>query len=107
MCAACKLKLQRHMKLKGKSVMKVESIRTLNGPNVYSYRPVVLMRLDLGELVERESREFDGFNDKLLTLLPGIHNHHCSLGRPAVELAQDKDETKDRLERNGIPVPKG
>jgi carbamoylphosphate synthase large subunit len=25
----------------------------------------------------------------------------------AVELAQNKDETKDRLERNGIPVPKG
>ena len=62
--------------------MKVESIRTLNGPNVYSYRPVLLMSLDLGELVERESREFNGFNDRLLTLLPGIHNHHCSLGRP-------------------------
>jgi cyanophycin synthetase len=60
--------------------MKVESIRTLNGPNVYSYRPVLLMSLDLGELVERESREFNGFNDRLLKLLPGIHNHHCSLG---------------------------
>src|ERR1041385_8769615 len=70
------------MNLKGKPVMKVESIRTLNGPNVYSYRPVLLMSLDLGELVERESRTFHGFNDRLLTLLPGIHNHHCSLGRP-------------------------
>src|SRR5215211_804756 len=70
------------MKLKGKQVMKIENIRTLNGPNVYSYRPVLLMSLDLGELVERESREFDGFNERLLTLLPGIHNHHCSLGRP-------------------------
>ncbi len=70
------------MKLKGKHVMKVESIRTLNGPNVYSYRPVLLMSLDLADLVERESREFNGFNDRLLTLLPGIHNHHCSLARP-------------------------
>src|SRR5215217_4482969 len=70
------------MNSKGKHVMKIENIRTLNGPNVYSYRPVLLMRLDLGELVERESREFNGFNDRLLTLLPGIHNHHCSLGRP-------------------------
>jgi cyanophycin synthetase len=70
------------MNLKGKPVMKVESIRTLNGPNVYSYRPVLLMSLDLGELVERESREFNGFNQRLLTLLPGIHNHHCSLGQP-------------------------
>jgi cyanophycin synthetase len=40
------------------------------------------MRLDLGELVERESRDFKGFNDRLLKLLPGINNHHCSLGRP-------------------------
>src|SRR5215212_4446632 len=70
------------MNSKGKHVMKIENIRTLNGPNVYSYRPVLLMRLDLGELVERESREFKGFNDRLVTLLPGIHNHHCSLGRP-------------------------
>ena len=62
--------------------MKVENIRTLNGPNVYSYRPVLLMSLDLGELVERESREFNGFNERLLKLLPGIHDHHCSLGRP-------------------------
>ena len=70
------------MKLKGKHAMKVESIRTLHGPNVYSYRPVLLMHLDLGELVERESREFNGFNERLLTILPGIQNHHCSLGRP-------------------------
>ena len=62
--------------------MKIESIRALSGPNVYSYRPVLLMRLDLGELVERESREFNGFNERLLTVLPGIRNHHCSLGRP-------------------------
>src|SRR5215213_4886384 len=71
-----------HMKLKGKHVMKIEYIRTLNGPNVYSYRSVLLMRLDLGELVERESREFKDFNERLLTLLPGIKNHHCSLGQP-------------------------
>ena len=70
------------MKLKGQHAMKIESIRTLHGPNVYSHRPVLLMRLDLGELAERESHEFKGFNERLLTLLPGIENHHCSLGHP-------------------------
>ena len=70
------------MKSKGKHTMKIESIRALSGPNVYSYRPVLLMRLDLGGLVERESREFNGFNERLLAMLPGIHNHHCSFGRP-------------------------
>lgn len=62
--------------------MKIESIRTLSGPNVYSYQPVLLMHLDLGELAERESREFKGLNQRLLTILPGLKNHHCSLGRP-------------------------
>src|SRR5689334_16162727 len=62
--------------------MKVESIRTLNGPNVYSHHPVLIMHLDLGELAERESRECKGFNERLLTVLPGLNNHHCSLGRP-------------------------
>lgn len=38
--------------------MKTESIRALYGPNVFSYRPVLVMRLDVGELFERESREF-------------------------------------------------
>src|SRR5215203_568299 len=70
------------MNLKGKHPMKIQNIRPLTGPNVYSYRPVLLMRLDLGDVVERESREFDGFNERLITTLPGIENHHCSLGRP-------------------------
>ncbi|HEV2861109.1 MAG TPA: cyanophycin synthetase [Pyrinomonadaceae bacterium] len=61
--------------------MKIESIRTLSGPNVYSHRPVLLMRLDLGELYERESYELPGFVGRLLALLPGLGEHHCSRGR--------------------------
>jgi cyanophycinase len=68
--------------LKGKLSMKIEGIRPLAGPNVYSYKPVLLMRLDLDELAERETREFKGFNQTLLTLLHGLEQHHCSLGRP-------------------------
>src|SRR5215813_9449289 len=70
------------MKLKRRHRMKIESIRTLYGPNVYSHRPVLLMHLDLGELAKRESREFKGFNQRLIAILPGINNHHCSLGQP-------------------------
>jgi len=41
------------------------------------------MRLDLGEqLTEKESREFEGFNERLLDLLPGIRQHHCAKGEP-------------------------
>ena len=62
--------------------MNVESIRSLAGPNVFSYRPMLVMRLDLGDLFERESCEFEGFNKRLLTLLPNLKTHHCGLGRP-------------------------
>jgi len=81
------------MKLKGKQGMKIDCIRTLDGPNVYSYRPVLLMRFDLGNLFERESREFQSFNEKLLTLLPGIKDHHCSLGRPGGFLTRLEEGT--------------
>ena len=40
------------------------------------------MRLDLGELDGKETREFKGFNDRLLACLPGLNDHQCSLGRP-------------------------
>jgi cyanophycin synthetase len=64
------------------SLMRIESVRTLSGANVYSHRPVLVMRLDLGELYEKESYEVPGFIDRLLAALPELHDHHCSKGRP-------------------------
>src|SRR5918997_929663 len=61
--------------------MKIEGIRTLAGPNVYTHRPALLLRLDLEDLSGRESREFEGFNGRLLAALPGLAEHHCSRGR--------------------------
>jgi cyanophycin synthetase len=39
------------------------------------------MRLYLDELAGRESREFPGFNELLLELLPGLVKHHCCMER--------------------------
>jgi cyanophycin synthetase len=60
--------------------MRVESLRTLAGPNVYSHQPVIVMRLDLGELNGKESHEFPGFVERLLGALPGLGEHHCGKG---------------------------
>ncbi|MBV9925184.1 MAG: cyanophycin synthetase [Acidobacteria bacterium] len=60
--------------------MKIEGIRTLGGPNVYTHRPALLMRLDLEDLSGRETREIDGFNERLLAALDGLREHHCSKG---------------------------
>jgi cyanophycin synthetase len=62
--------------------MRIENIRTLTGPNVYSHRPVLIMQLGLEGLTDKESLEVEGFNERLVALLPGLNDHHCSKGRP-------------------------
>lgn len=62
--------------------MKIGEIRALPGPNIYNHKPVLLMKLYLEELTEKESYEIPGFIDRLLSLLPGVHDHHCAKGRP-------------------------
>jgi cyanophycin synthetase len=61
--------------------MRIEAIRTLTGPNVYSHGPVIIARLDLEGLTDKESLEFEGFNERLLARLPGLRGHRCSKGR--------------------------
>src|SRR4051794_11350224 len=62
--------------------MNIESFRAVPGPNVYVYRPLLVMTLDLEALTERESNEIPGFVDRLLALLPGLAEHHCAKGEP-------------------------
>lgn len=61
--------------------MRIDGMRTLDGPNVYHHKPVIVMGLDLEELEGRETREFEAFNEALVALLPGLAKHHCGLGR--------------------------
>jgi cyanophycin synthetase len=63
-------------------MMRIQQIRAIHGPNVVSHNPVLVMRLDLGDLSDRESYDIPGFVDRLIEALPGIHEHHCGLGRP-------------------------
>jgi cyanophycin synthetase len=62
--------------------MHIRSLRTIDGPNVYLSRPVLVMELDLEELADRETREIPGFNERLVALLPGLADHVCGLGVP-------------------------
>jgi cyanophycin synthetase len=62
-------------------MMKIDSIRTISGPNIYSHNPVLVMSLDLEELTEKESYEVPGFIDRVIDLLPGLRTHYCSKGR--------------------------
>ena len=62
--------------------MQIISVRELKGPNIYSYRPVVKVRLDLGEHAETPSNQISGFATRLVEALPGLNRHQCSLGYP-------------------------
>src|SRR5215212_470352 len=62
--------------------MKIEALRALNGANVYSHQPVLVMRLNLEELENKQSREISGFNERLLAALPNLREHYCDAGQP-------------------------
>src|ERR687894_796799 len=65
--------------------MKIEGIRTLAGPNVYTHRPALLMRLDLEDLAGRETREVEGFDGRLLAALPGLAGVGVTHGKTRAE----------------------
>jgi cyanophycin synthetase len=58
------------------------TIRRLNGPNLYTSRPVTVARLDLGALAGAETTCHPGFAARLTGLFPGLASHHCAAGRP-------------------------
>jgi cyanophycin synthetase len=61
--------------------MRLDKIRALPGPNIYSHGPVLVARIYLEELTDKESREIAGCNERLLACLPGLMEHRCSRER--------------------------
>src|SRR3954470_15460113 len=62
--------------------MRIGTIRALPGPNIFVDRPVLVARLYLDDLTEKESYEIPGLVERLPELLPGLHEHHCAKGAP-------------------------
>ncbi|HRM00506.1 MAG TPA: cyanophycin synthetase [Acidovorax sp.] len=55
-------------------------INYLRGPNIWTYRPVLEVWLDLGALEDFPSNTLPGFNDRLTAWLPALIEHHCGVG---------------------------
>lgn len=62
--------------------VKVRSIRTLRGPNLFAYKPVLHIVMDIGPYEDRPSSSFPGFVERVTAWLPGLSRHQCSVGRP-------------------------
>ncbi len=60
----------------------IQLLRTqyLRGPNLWTYRPVLEVWLDLGRLEDFPSNLMPGFTDRLTALLPALIEHHCGVG---------------------------
>lgn len=52
----------------------------LRGPSVWTYRPILEVWLDLGELEDYPSNKLPGFNQRLTSWLPDLVEHHCGVG---------------------------
>ena len=52
----------------------------LRGPNMWTYRSVLEVWLDLGELEQYPTDKLPGFTERLLSVLPGVGDHHCGVG---------------------------
>lgn len=66
--------------MKNKHDLKLLRINYLRGPNVWTYRPVLEVWLDLGALEDAPSNLLPGFNDRLVGMLPALAEHHCGVG---------------------------
>ncbi len=60
--------------------IRLQRIRYLRGPNIWTYRPVLETWLDLGELEAWPSDKLEGFNTRLLKWLPALVEHQCGVG---------------------------
>ena len=54
----------------------------MEGPNIYSYRPILRLIVDLGPEAAKDTRDLKDFTVSLLKKLPSLRAHHCSRGYP-------------------------
>ena len=60
--------------------MQIRKVLALRGPNIWSRHPVLEAWVDLGPLKDSSSKDFPGFNDRLMAWLPSMIEHRCSVG---------------------------
>lgn len=68
-------------------------IRHLNGPNIWTLRPVLEAIIDIGNLEDCPSDTIPGFYERLSSWLPSLVEHRCSYGERGGFLRRLKDGT--------------
>ncbi|MDD4977760.1 MAG: cyanophycin synthetase [Gallionella sp.] len=73
--------------------MKFLNILPLRGPNIWTYRPVLEVWLDIGELEDSPSNTIPGYYERLTALLPALIEHRCGIGERGGFLQRLKEGT--------------
>ncbi|MBU6194681.1 MAG: cyanophycin synthetase [Burkholderiales bacterium] len=60
--------------------LRILRVNFLRGPNMWTYRSVLEVWLDLGELEQFPTHKLPGFTERLLAIVPGVGDHHCGVG---------------------------
>lgn len=60
--------------------IKILRVTHLRGPNMWTYRPVLEVLIDIGELEDYPSNLIPGFYERLSSWLPTLVEHRCSYG---------------------------
>ncbi len=61
--------------------MEFRKILALRGPNLWAKFPVLEAWVELGDLKDSPSNEMPGFNDRIMSWLPLMIEHRCSIGQ--------------------------
>jgi cyanophycin synthetase len=60
--------------------MEYRKVLALRGPNIWANYPVIEAWIDLGELKDSPSNGIPGFNERLMSWMPTMIEHRCSIG---------------------------
>jgi cyanophycin synthetase len=63
-------------------MIEIKELRALRGPNRHTRHTAIFMVLDIKAYEDLPSDKIDGFSDRLLTLMPTLNEHGCSIGKP-------------------------
>ncbi len=63
-------------------MIQIKELRALRGPNRHTRHSAIFMVLDIKDYENRPSDKIKGFSDRLVTLIPTLQEHGCSIGKP-------------------------
>ena len=63
-----------------KKHIEILDVTSLRGPNIWTYRPALEARVDIGELEDFPSNTLPGFYERLSAWLPTLIEHKCGIG---------------------------